>query len=95
MYKILQRRVIMMSQSNKPPQTLQEIVEDYKTTMKCLIEIGEKYADQALNLQLVFIQLKNQAKAIVSQLDEQLPAQDNGKATQLAEPQTQASKAPQ
>jgi hypothetical protein len=54
-------------------QTREELGEDFRNTMKGLIDIAEKYGDLSLNLVMVFTQLKNQAKAMVSQLDEQLP----------------------
>lgn len=52
-------------------QTRSEIINDFKTTLNGLTDISDTYAEQALNLQAVFVQIKRQAKGMIANLDKQ------------------------
>lgn len=59
-------------------QSREELINDDIKTSETLAQICEIYADKALDLQIAFTQLKNQAKARVKNLQVQL--QQDGKA---------------
>lgn len=62
-------------------QTRAEIINDFKTTLNGLMDISDTYAEQALNLQSVFVQIKRQAKGMIANLDKQLTLEEDNDST--------------
>ena len=67
--------------SSVKQQTRTEIINDFKTTLNGLMDISDTYAEQALNLQAVFVQIKRQAKGMIANLDNQLAQENEGDST--------------